>query len=500
MPRTTMLWLAGLTALAAALRFPTLDLQSFWTDESFTALLVRRDFGDMLSAIPDSESTPPLYYVLAWTWAKLFGGWEVGLRSLSALCGTALVPAVYAMTVRVVPPRAGLAAAALTAVNPLLVWYSQEARAYALLLLLCALSVLFLLPALEGWRGRDLVLWGVASALALGTHYFAAFLVVPEAVWLLLAAHRAGRLRRAGAAAGLPTLAALTLAPLAVDQRSNRFADYIGETGLGTRVAQLPKQLLVGFDAPAEVLVSALALALAAVGLGLAIRRTISAERRRLLPMGALALAAVGLPAALALAGVDYLNTRNVIAVWLPLAVILGAGFGAQGGGRLALGSLVALAAVCVGIVVAVSATDRYQREDWRGASEALGPAESDRVIVSMPLNSQRPLELYAGEMKRLPQPAHASAVAVVTVAQRDGGERRAPRLPDFEAVGQFTAAQGFSQTERRATDSYGLIRLASGAPVELFDWELGFLVPPGQSAEFLLQRAGGPPADTGRP
>src|SRR5438876_576650 len=84
-----------------------------------------------------SGRTPPFYYMLAWGWAKLFGTGEVGLRSLSALAGTLTIPAAYAAGRALSSRRAGLIAAALFAVNPLLVWYSQEARAYALLALLC---------------------------------------------------------------------------------------------------------------------------------------------------------------------------------------------------------------------------------------------------------------------------------------------------------------------------------------------------------------------------
>src|SRR5829696_10318840 len=125
--------LAGIVVLAGVLRFATLDGQSYWFDEATTVRLLRMNLGDMLAAIPDSESTPPLYYVVAWVWTQIFGTGEVGLRSLSALAGTATVPVVYAIGTRAVSPRAGLIAAGLTAANPLLVWYSQEARAYALL-------------------------------------------------------------------------------------------------------------------------------------------------------------------------------------------------------------------------------------------------------------------------------------------------------------------------------------------------------------------------------
>ena len=49
----------------------------------------------MLREVKASESNPPLYYVLAWGWAKAFGTGEVGLRSLSALFGAATVPVAY---------------------------------------------------------------------------------------------------------------------------------------------------------------------------------------------------------------------------------------------------------------------------------------------------------------------------------------------------------------------------------------------------------------------
>ena len=88
--------LVALILLGAGLRFATLDLQSYWYDEAVTVGLVRMDLPGMLSAIYRHESTPPLYYVLAWGWCKLFGSGEVGLRSLSALFGTASIPVFYA--------------------------------------------------------------------------------------------------------------------------------------------------------------------------------------------------------------------------------------------------------------------------------------------------------------------------------------------------------------------------------------------------------------------
>ena len=64
---------AALTLLGAALRFTRLGAQGFWFDEGNTALLVHLSPGRMLGLIPQSESTPPLYYCVAWVWARVFG-------------------------------------------------------------------------------------------------------------------------------------------------------------------------------------------------------------------------------------------------------------------------------------------------------------------------------------------------------------------------------------------------------------------------------------------
>src|SRR4051794_12939768 len=131
--------LIGLTVLAALLRFSTLGAQSFWQDEAVTALLMRHGLLQSLSLVPASEATPHLYYLLAWFWSQLFGTREVGLRSLSAPFVTATIPDAYAAALPI-SRRAALVAAALTAANPTLVRYSQEAPTYSLFVLLSALS------------------------------------------------------------------------------------------------------------------------------------------------------------------------------------------------------------------------------------------------------------------------------------------------------------------------------------------------------------------------
>jgi mannosyltransferase len=110
--------LAALIVLAAVIRIVTIDNQSFWTDEALTAYEAGLPFGAMLHTVARVETTPPLYFVLIWVWAKLFGTGTVALRSLSAIAGVAIVPIAYASARELLSRRAGVLAAAFVVVNP----------------------------------------------------------------------------------------------------------------------------------------------------------------------------------------------------------------------------------------------------------------------------------------------------------------------------------------------------------------------------------------------
>src|ERR1700749_2176779 len=147
---TLILSLLGLTAAGAAIRFAPLGVQSFHHDEVITVMrVIPGSFGHMLHEVKSSESNPPLYYVLAWGWARAFGRGEWGIRSLSALLGALTVALGYPIGRQLASRRVGFILAGLLAFNPMLIWYSQEARSYALLVFFGALSFLVFLRALD---------------------------------------------------------------------------------------------------------------------------------------------------------------------------------------------------------------------------------------------------------------------------------------------------------------------------------------------------------------
>jgi mannosyltransferase len=415
--------LIALTLAGAALRFATLDLQSFWYDEAVTVGLVRHDLFGMLDRIPGSESTPPLYYLVAWLWTRVFGTGEVGLRSLSALLGTAAIPVFYLAARELLrSERAAVGVAALAAFNPLLVWYSQEARTYALLTLLGGLSLYFFARLLRRVETRALVWWAVTSALALTAHYFAGFLVVPEAAWLLW---RAPVRRPVAVASAAVAATGLALLPLAIHQQRLDLASFIRSTALPYRLLRSAKQFLTGFEAPAEVVLTIGAGAIVGAGIVVALRRGGSGV------YAAAALAGLGLviPCVLALVGLDYMDTRNVILAWLPLFTVAAAGLVGSRAGQV---GIAALCAMGLATVIAVDLTPLWQRDNWRGVVDALGPARVNRAVVLTPAETGVvPFQLYDPEATRIGvQGADVQEIALVSKPGRDENAIHPPSPP----------------------------------------------------------------------
>ncbi|MFN8215016.1 MAG: glycosyltransferase family 39 protein [Solirubrobacterales bacterium] len=396
--RSRVFWIvAGLTAAAALLRFLTLGDQSYHHDEIVTASRVLRGgFGHAMDAVGFSESTPPLYYALAWVWVQATGTGEWGLRSLSAVAGVATVPVVYLLAAELRGRRAGLMAAALAAVNPMLLWYSQEARAYALVTLLCAVSLLYCVRTVRYGRRRDLIWWGAVSALALATHYFAAFLIAGEAAVLL---RRRGREALPGLS--IVGLGALLLAPLAIHQASLGHAEWIGEYSLGHRLWETAATFVTGetgdiIGQPERPGLAFAPLALCLAAFGLLLWRGDRDERRAAaLPLTA-ALAALGIPIALALLSTskDYVLARNLIPALVPLLVLVAIGLTVRRAGWLGAVLAAALLVYSLGFCVAASTMAQLQRPNWDAVAARLGEPQRPRALVTWTLG-EAPLRHY---------------------------------------------------------------------------------------------------------
>ena len=113
---------------------------------------------------------------------------EVAIRSSALVCGVALIPVIYLLGKQFFHKSIGLLAAALVAVNLFHIQYSQEARAYSLVVLLVSLSSLFLArylgrPSFGSWIGYVL-----ATTLAMYAHIFAVLVIGTQVAWLFSSA------------------------------------------------------------------------------------------------------------------------------------------------------------------------------------------------------------------------------------------------------------------------------------------------------------------------
>ena len=160
MAKQNYLALLALLLLAFALRVYRLDSQSLWYDEAVTAKVASQGIGELTRWTAD-DIQPPLYYYAVAGWMRLAGRGEWALRFPSAFFGTLTVPLMWAVALRLFGRGrsgrvAALAAALLTALSPLYVYYAQEARMYTQLTFLGLLAGYALLRATkdEGRRTK----------------------------------------------------------------------------------------------------------------------------------------------------------------------------------------------------------------------------------------------------------------------------------------------------------------------------------------------------------
>jgi mannosyltransferase len=469
---------AALTILGAVLRFYRLGHQGFWFDEANTAQLVRFSPGKMLGLIPQSESTPPLYYGVAWVWARVFGYGEAGLRALSATAGVLTIPVAYGAAAKLISPRAGVITAALVACNPLLIWYSQEARSYELLVALTALSLLAFAYARAQPMPRTLAFWVLASALGLATHYFAVVAVVPQAAFLLFE-HRTERPVRI--AVSIVALCGLALIPLAISQNGTGNDGWIAHAAFGPRLAQIVPQFLIGTNAPDRALLTGVAIALALIALIALVllpARARAAERRMALLAGGLALAGFALSLALVAAGFDDLITRNIIALWLPAAILLAGGLAAARTPVVGVVVTLGLCAIGITATVGIAAERSLQRPDWRYVARALetpvgagSGTGGGRAILIQHYRTLLPLSLYLPHLAFMaPGGARVRELDVISMT--------APRQPLcwWGAACNLIPSEmqrtydvpGFHVASRRHVLQFTILRLVADRPVRV--------------------------------
>lgn len=166
-----------LILLGFALRLYELAGQSMWWDELSTVARTAVSLEDLFQNLFSIRNHMPLYFLLMRPWAEI-GRSALIMRYFSLIWGVLTIPVMYGVGRKMVNPATGLFAAALLAISPFNIWYSQEARMYSLLLFVLLLAHLFLVRGLDKNKGRDWLGYGAMLLIALYLHYMAALIVM----------------------------------------------------------------------------------------------------------------------------------------------------------------------------------------------------------------------------------------------------------------------------------------------------------------------------------
>jgi len=216
--RPVTLAVVGLSVSGLAVRL--IVPRGLWLDEATSVDQARMSFAGMIANLRTTDVHPPLYFSVLWVSVRWLGSGELAVRLPSIIAGALVVPMLYALGKEAFDRRTGVVAAAAGSVAPIMVWYSQEARMYALLMLLGVIALWAQVRVLN--RGGRLVwaVYALSSIALVWTQYFGALQVVVQQlafVYFIRTRHRRREPVRGLVVGWAVTLAAIIvwLAPLA---------------------------------------------------------------------------------------------------------------------------------------------------------------------------------------------------------------------------------------------------------------------------------------------
>lgn len=373
----------GVAVLAGGLDLAWIGRHSLFLDETVSTSLASEPWHRFVQVVQTREANMVLYHVLLRGWVAL-GDSEVALRSLSVLAAVGTVVVVMALADRLFGRRAALLSGLALAVDPLMVQYAQQARGYALSMLLVSLSSLLFVRGVLDAGGRWTWAGYVATAaLAAYSNFWAVLVPVAHASTLPLLPP--GRVRWRPVALSSLTLVAL-LVPLGLLIRATDSAgtNWAAGTAAGRVFSQVRADVPhLAIDAAALVVVVSVAASVVLVRRSRWAARV--AQAWPLVFIGAWLVVPVAAVVVVSFAYRPLLVVRY-LGVCLPAAILLvGVALAALRGRWLAA---MAAAAVVVASAVGVAAWYRTgPGQDWRAAVQAVAAEAQpgDGVVIVAP-------------------------------------------------------------------------------------------------------------------
>ncbi len=168
--------------------------QSLWLDEAVTANVVKNfSFINIITKFSPTDFHPPLYYLFMKLWTNMFGYGEVSLRFPSIMFSLITGYFVFKIAKLLNGYIAGLLSAIFFLFNPLIVYYSQEARMYMMATFFLTAGLYYFLkiqntkvldPRFHG-DDKDKLFFGLSISLAFLTFYGSIFFIVSFLIYSL---------------------------------------------------------------------------------------------------------------------------------------------------------------------------------------------------------------------------------------------------------------------------------------------------------------------------
>lgn len=374
--RRSYVALAAIVAVAVLLRLPSLLHDGLWRDQANVYVQITApSFHQFLQRVIATEWHPPLYFFIAYAWARIAGTGEIAMTIVPFCLSILTVVAVFRLGTIAANARAGLIAAAIYGVSPLAFSYATE-YLYPLAALSCTILAALVVEAVVAPRAPRLWAIACASALAVYSHYTALLFVPLLALWVLW---------QKGLRGGAKIVAALVAGAATF---AFWMPEFLMQRGIGVPYAEpttLAEKALYVWQALGDLLPSPYGslrwLWLAAIlGAAAAIARTPSRTK------GSCAMAAIVIVMLLVLTSQNLLTIRYIFPAYGVFCASLGALFACVRGWRRWTGVATAVAAlVVVGTTNAVYAArvSAVPKSGMRTLASARGFSQTALYVVA---------------------------------------------------------------------------------------------------------------------
>ncbi|OGE19722.1 hypothetical protein A3J19_05470 [Candidatus Daviesbacteria bacterium RIFCSPLOWO2_02_FULL_41_8] len=159
--------------------------QSLWLDEAINILAVKNfSLPGLITQYAIADFHPPGWFIILWFWGKVFGYSEISMRIPSVVFGVIAIFVVYLIGKKLFSKKIGLLAALLLSINPLHIYYSQEARMYSMAALAVAVNIFILIKLLH--KERINIIFIVMSNLFILLADYVAYFIFPAELMLLI--------------------------------------------------------------------------------------------------------------------------------------------------------------------------------------------------------------------------------------------------------------------------------------------------------------------------